>query len=145
MIASEPQRLIINRFAAQAAAGYLNERFGERALSIHVRFFNAKNMYMRGERIQEGRECPDMGTLLLCFCKENVVLFGYCFGSPDCNSSVPMFGCRGKNCTKKYWRYQITNQDDSIHIFSFQPISHPMLLICPDAGQNKKRLPNLRG
>ncbi|MBR8660664.1 ThiF family adenylyltransferase [Brevibacillus sp. NL20B1] len=54
VIASEPQRLITNRFAAQAVAGYLNELFGERTLSTHVTFFHAKKMYMRGERIQEG-------------------------------------------------------------------------------------------
>ena len=51
VIASEPQRLITNRFAAQAVAGYLNELFGERTLSTHVTFFHAKKMYMRGERI----------------------------------------------------------------------------------------------
>ncbi len=54
VIASEPQRLITNRFAAQAVAGYLNELFGERTLSTHVTFFHAKKMYMRGDRIQEG-------------------------------------------------------------------------------------------
>ncbi|WP_231558728.1 hypothetical protein [Brevibacillus thermoruber] len=51
VIASEPQRLITNRFAAQAVAGYLNELFGERTLSTHVTFFHAKKMYMRGVRI----------------------------------------------------------------------------------------------
>ncbi len=54
VIASEPQRLITNRFAAQAVAGYLNELFGERTLSTHVTFLHAKKMYMRGERITEG-------------------------------------------------------------------------------------------
>lgn len=51
VIASEPQRLITNRFAAQAVATYLNELFGERTLSTHVTFFHVKKMYMRGERI----------------------------------------------------------------------------------------------
>jgi len=54
MIASEPQRLITNRFAAQAVAVYLNELFGESSLSTHVTFFHAKKLYMRGERIVDG-------------------------------------------------------------------------------------------
>lgn len=39
VIATEPQRLITNRFAAQAVAGYLNELFGERTLSTNVTLF----------------------------------------------------------------------------------------------------------
>jgi hypothetical protein len=57
VIASEPQRLITNRFTAQAVAGYLNELFAERSISNHVTFFHAKKMYMRGEWIAEGWGC----------------------------------------------------------------------------------------
>ncbi|EST55746.1 thiazole biosynthesis protein ThiF [Brevibacillus panacihumi W25] len=51
VVSSEPQRLITNRLAAQAVAGYLSEIFGDKTISNHVTFFHAKKQYMRAERV----------------------------------------------------------------------------------------------
>lgn len=52
VIASEPQRLITNRYAALCTATYLNELFSEGTLSNHITFFHASRMYMRSEPIK---------------------------------------------------------------------------------------------
>jgi hypothetical protein len=52
LLASEPQRLITNRYAAMAVCTYLNEIFSEGTLSNHITFFHAKRMYMRTEPIR---------------------------------------------------------------------------------------------
>lgn len=52
VIASEPQRLITNRYAALCTATYLNELFSEGTLSNHITFFHAKRMYIRSEPIK---------------------------------------------------------------------------------------------
>lgn len=49
VIASEPQRLITNRFAAQAVAGYLNELFGERTLSTRDVLPREENVHVWGK------------------------------------------------------------------------------------------------
>ena len=61
VIASEPQRLITNRYAALCTATYLNELFSEGTLSNHITFFHAKRMYVRTEPIKAKQE--DQSTL----------------------------------------------------------------------------------
>lgn len=45
--ASEPQRLIVNKFAALAVANILTEIIEEHSISSHITFFHAKKGYMR--------------------------------------------------------------------------------------------------
>lgn len=56
LLASDPQRLITNRYAAMAVSTYLNEIFSEGTLSNHITFFHAKRMYMRTEPIRSIEE-----------------------------------------------------------------------------------------
>mgnify|MGYP001067375223 CR=1 FL=1 len=53
VIASEPQRLITNRFAALCVSTYLNELFSEGTLSNCMTFFHASRGYMRSESITD--------------------------------------------------------------------------------------------
>ncbi len=52
LLASDPQRLITNRYAAMTVSTYLNEIFSEGTLSNHITFFHALRMYMRTEPIR---------------------------------------------------------------------------------------------
>lgn len=45
--ASEPQRLIVNKFAALAVANILTQIVEEKTISSHITFFHAKKGYMR--------------------------------------------------------------------------------------------------
>lgn len=51
--ASEPQRLIVNKFAALAVASVLSEIIEEVTISSHIIFFHAKKGYMRSTGIQQ--------------------------------------------------------------------------------------------
>ncbi|MEX3623671.1 ThiF family adenylyltransferase [Viridibacillus arvi] len=59
VIASDPQRLITNRYASLCVSTYLNELFSEGTLSNHITFFHAKRMYMRTEPIKPKEENLD--------------------------------------------------------------------------------------
>jgi hypothetical protein len=115
VIASEPQRLITNRFAAQAVAGYLNELFGERTLSTHVTFFHAKKMYMRGDRIQEGWGCPEMGTLF-CFVKNfigwEIVCLGHCVD--DCGTDALHHVYRNSICSPESAKMEVGAKKEAL-------------------------------
>ncbi|KYD20580.1 ThiF family adenylyltransferase [Caldibacillus debilis] len=50
--ASEPQRLIVNKFAALIVARILTEIIEEHTISSHITFFHAKKGYMRSTDIQ---------------------------------------------------------------------------------------------
>lgn len=52
VVASDPQRLITNRYAALCVSTYLNELFSEGTLSNHITFFHSKRMYLRTEPIK---------------------------------------------------------------------------------------------
>lgn len=54
--ASEPQRLMVNKFAALCVANILTEIIEEHTLSSHITFFHAKKGYMRTTPIYEGNE-----------------------------------------------------------------------------------------
>jgi hypothetical protein len=56
VIASEPQRLITNRFAGLTVAGYLNELFDTATITNHKTYFHAKKQYMRAERVPQNEE-----------------------------------------------------------------------------------------
>lgn len=62
VIASDPQRLITNRYAALCVATYLNELFSEGTLSNHMTFFHAKRMYMRTEPIKPIERTEDLDS-----------------------------------------------------------------------------------
>ncbi|MEI2356284.1 ThiF family adenylyltransferase [Mesobacillus zeae] len=51
LAASDPQRIITNRFSALAAASVLNEIFELKTLSTHKIFYHSKKSYMRSEPI----------------------------------------------------------------------------------------------
>lgn len=51
--ASEPQRLIVNKFAALTIANVLSQIIEENTISSHVTFFHAKKFYMRSTPIQK--------------------------------------------------------------------------------------------
>ncbi|MCM3443599.1 MULTISPECIES: ThiF family adenylyltransferase [Metabacillus] len=53
IIASEPQRLIVNKMAALAVTNYINELFESGVISNHMTFFHAKKGYMRSNAIQK--------------------------------------------------------------------------------------------
>lgn len=50
--ASEPQRLIVNKFAALSIASILSQIVEEQTISTHVTFFHAKKGYIRSTPIQ---------------------------------------------------------------------------------------------
>lgn len=53
LTASEPQRLIVNKFAALTVARILTEIIEEKTISTHITFFHAKKGYMRSTPIEE--------------------------------------------------------------------------------------------
>jgi hypothetical protein len=53
VVASEPQRLITNRYAALIAAMYLNELFSEQTITNHESFFILKKGMVRSKQIQQ--------------------------------------------------------------------------------------------
>lgn len=50
--ASEPQRLIVNKFAALGVANILTQIIEEYTISSHITFFHAKKGYMRATEVQ---------------------------------------------------------------------------------------------
>lgn len=53
--ASEPQRLIVNKFAAMAISNILTEIVEERTISSHITFFHAKKNHMRSTPINKSK------------------------------------------------------------------------------------------
>lgn len=51
VVASEPQRVITNRFAAMALSSFLNELFETNSITKHQVLFHAKKSYMRAKPI----------------------------------------------------------------------------------------------
>lgn len=45
--ASEPQRIIVNKFAALAVANYINQIIDDYSISTHITMFHAKKGYLR--------------------------------------------------------------------------------------------------
>lgn len=52
LTASEPQRLIVNKFAALAVLNVLTQLIEEKTISSHITFFHAKRGYMRSTDVQ---------------------------------------------------------------------------------------------
>lgn len=52
LTASEPQRLIVNKFAAMAIANVITQIVEEGTISSHITFFHAKKGYMRSTELQ---------------------------------------------------------------------------------------------
>jgi hypothetical protein len=52
LTASEPQRLIVNKFAALSIANILTQIVEEHTISSHITFFHAKKAYMRSTEVQ---------------------------------------------------------------------------------------------
>lgn len=53
--ASEPQRLIVNKFAALAITNILTQIIEDKTISTHITFFHAKKGYMRSTETQDNR------------------------------------------------------------------------------------------
>ncbi len=56
--ASEPQRLIVNKFAAMIILNALTQIIEEQTISSHITFFHAKKGYMRSTPVQQKEEEP---------------------------------------------------------------------------------------
>ncbi|MDX1806663.1 MAG: ThiF family adenylyltransferase [Paenisporosarcina sp.] len=52
LTASEPQRLLVNKYAALIVTGLVTEIIEEHSISNHVTFFHAKKLYMRSVPVQ---------------------------------------------------------------------------------------------
>lgn len=53
IVASEPQRLIVNKMASLAVTNYINELFESATISNHMTFFHAKKGYMRSNPAED--------------------------------------------------------------------------------------------
>ncbi|MCM3317951.1 thiamine biosynthesis protein ThiF [Rummeliibacillus stabekisii] len=51
--ASEPQRLIVNKYSALAVANYVNEIIETQCISNHITFFHSRKGYMRSVPVEE--------------------------------------------------------------------------------------------
>lgn len=55
LVASEPQRLIVNSMAALTTSLYLNEILENKTISNHISFFHAKKGYMRSVQVEDNK------------------------------------------------------------------------------------------
>lgn len=58
LLASEPQRLIVNKFAALIITNIVTQIVEESTISSHVTFFHAKKGYMRSTDVQTEKQSP---------------------------------------------------------------------------------------
>lgn len=61
LTASEPQRLIVNKFAALAITNIITQIIEEKTISNHITFFHAKKGYMRSTEAKDKRNEEYMG------------------------------------------------------------------------------------